>query len=170
MTAFKDNLYSGNMATTSAASSLSYVQLGRTFNFAGNGSTTAVTRSGTFPPNTENVLATLYITNAGSANVSNKITVSAGGNNLLVIDQFGSALGIASQSVTSMVRFTPVVSAMAAPVAPSPTVNGGEIPFSVTFLPVTDDTTGTYQVKLSFNRADTNWNSASGPYAPPINV
>lgn len=169
MTAFKDNLYSGNIATTSGNSSLSFVRLGKTFNFAGNGTATAVTRSGTFPPNTENVIATLYITNAGSANVSNKITVSAGGNNMIVIDQFGSALGIASATLTSVARFTPVTSAMAQPTAPAASVNGGEIPFSVTFLPVTDDTTGTYQVHLSFNRTDTTW-GPQGPYTPPSGV
>lgn len=163
MTTFKDNIYSGNVATTSANSSQSFVRLGKTFNFAGNGTASAVTQSGTFPPNTQNVQATLWITNAGSANVSNKITVSAGGNNLLVIDQFGSAQGMASSSTTSLVRFTPVVSAMAAPVAPAASSNGGEIPYSVTFLPVTDDTTGTYQVLLTFNRADTTWGS-QGPY------
>lgn len=169
MTSYKDNIYSGNIATTSANSSQSYVILGKTFNFAGNGSATAVTRSGTFPPNTQNVLATLYITNAGSANVSNKITVSAGGNNLVVIDQFGSAQGMNSVTTTSLMRVTPVVSAMASPVAPSPSANGGEIPFSVTFLPVTDDTTGTYQLELTFSRADTTW-GPQGPYAAPTGV
>lgn len=169
MTAYKDNIYSGNLAATSAASSLSYVRLGKTFNFAGNGSATAVTRTATLPPNAENVLAMLYVTNAGSANVSNKITVSAGGNNLIVIDQFGSAQGMALSSTTSFARFTPVVSAMAQPVAPAASTNGGEIPISVTFLPVTDDTTGTYQLILMFNRADTLW-GPSGPYAAPTGV
>lgn len=169
MTAFKDNIYSGNIATTSANSSLSAVRLAKTYNFAGNGTATAVTRSGTLPPNAENVMATLYVTNAGSANVSNKITVSAGGNNLIVIDQFGSAQGIASATLAAFARFTPVVSAMASPVAPAASTNGGEIPFSVTFLPVTDDTTGTYQLHLSFNRADTVW-GPQGPYAAPSSV
>ncbi len=151
MTSFKDNIYSGNIATTSANSSQSFVRLGKTFNFAGNGTATAVTRNATLPPNAENIQATLYITNAGSANVSNKITVSAGGNNIVTIDQFGSALGIISNSQTSVGRFTYIVSAMASPIAPSPANNGGEIPFAVTFLPVTDDTTGTYQLHLSFH-------------------
>lgn len=164
MTSFKDNIYSGNIATTSAASSQSFVRLGKTFNFAGNGTATAVTRSAVLPPNAENVVATLYVTNAGSANVSNKITVSAGGNNLIVIDQFGSATGIASNTTTSFGRFTPVVSAMASPTPPTSSSNGGEIAFSVTFLPVTDDTTGTYQLLLSFNRADTTW-GPQGPYS-----
>lgn len=169
MTSFKDNIYCGNIATTSANSSQSFVRLGKTFNFAGNGTATAVTRSATLPPNAENVMATLYVTNAGSANVSNKITVSAGGNNLLVIDQFGSAAGIASATLAAFARFTPVVSAMASPAAPAASTNGGEIPFSVTFLPVTDDTTGTYQVHLSFNRVDTTW-GPQGPYAAPSSV
>lgn len=158
MTRYSDNIYSGNVITTSANSSVSYVRLGKTYNFAGNGTATAVTKSGTFPVGTENVIATLYVTNAGSANVSNKITVSAGGNNLTVIDQFGSATGIAGATLASFARFTPVVSAMAAPTAPATgSTNGGEIPFSVTFLPVTDDTTGTYQLHLAFNRADLNF-------------
>lgn len=163
MTSFKDNIYSGNIATTSANSSISFVRLGKTFSFSGAGNTTAVTRSGTFPPNVENVQATLYITNAGSATVSNKITVSAGGNNLLVIDQFGSAQGIASATTTSIARFTPVVSAMAQPVAPATSNNGGEIPYSITFVPVSADKIGTYQLHISYNRADTTW-GPQGPY------
>lgn len=163
MTVFKDNVGSGNIAVTSATSSVGWMRMVKTFNFAGNGSATAVTRSGVFPPNAENVQTTLYITNAGSANVSNKITVSAGGNNLVVIDQFGSAAGIGSATTTSLMRVTPVVSAMASPTAPAPSVNGGEIPYSVTFLPVTDDTTGTYQLMVTFNRADTTW-GPNGPY------
>lgn len=169
MTAFKDNIYTGNIATTSATSSLCPVHLAKTYNFAANGTATAVTRSGVFPPNVENVQATLFVTNAGSANVSNKITVSAGGNNLLVIDQFGSATGIASATLAAFARFAPIVSAMASPTPPAASTNGGEIPFSITFLPVTDDTTGTYQLRLTFNRADTVW-GPQGPYVPPPGV
>lgn len=164
MTTFKDNVGSGNIATTSGNSSVGWMRMARTFNFAGNGTATAVTRTAVFPPNTENIIATLYVTNAGSANVSNKITVSAGGNNLVVLDQFGSATGIGSATTTSFLRVTPVVSAMASPTAPATSTNGGEIPFSVTFLPVTDDTTGTYQLHISFNRADTTWGT-QGPYS-----
>lgn len=169
MTSFKDNILSGNIATTSANSSQSVVVMRKTFTFSGNGTATAVTRTGVFPPNTENVQSTLYVTNAGSANVSNKITVSAGGFNLTVVDQFGSATGIGSATIASFARFTPVVSALASPPVPSPANNGGEIPFSVTFLPVTDDTTGTYQFYLTFNRADTTW-GPQGPYTAPTGV
>lgn len=166
MTQYNDNIYSGHLAATSATSSTSTVRLSKTYNFAGNGAATPVTRSGVFPANVENVQTTLYVTNAGSANVSNKITVSAGGANLTVIDQFGSAQGIGSASLAAFARFTPVVSAMASPTAPA---TGAEIPFSVTFLPVTDDTTGTYQLMISFNRSDTTW-GPNGPYVPPTSV
>lgn len=169
MTVFNDNIGSGHIATTSGGSSVGWIRLSRTFIFAGNGTATAVTKTGTFPPNTENVQSTLYVTNAGSANVSNKITVSAGGNNLTVIDQFGSAAGLSSASLAGFARFTPVASALASPTPPTASSNGGEIPFSVTFLPVTDDTTGTYQLHISFNRADTTW-GPQGPYVPPSGV
>lgn len=169
MTSYKDNIYSGNIATTSANSSLSFVRLGKTFNFVGAGNTTAVTKLGVFPPNVENVAITLYITNAASATVSNKITVSAGGNNLVVIDQFGSALGITSNTQTSVARFTYVVSAMAQPVAPTSSNNGGEIPFAITFVPVSADKVGAYQLHVSYNRADTTW-GPQGPYVAPTSV
>lgn len=155
MTRYSDNIYSGYDAITSALSSRSAVQLTKFYDFAGNGSATAVTRTGVFPPDTKNITTCLYITQQGSANVSNKITVSAGGTNLTVIDQFGSASGIGFQSTTSLVRFTPVASAMANPPVPTGANNGGEIPFAVTFLPVTDDTTGTYRLVINYSRNDT---------------
>lgn len=164
MTSFKDNIYSGNIATTSANSSLSSVTMGKTFNFSGAGNTTAVTKTGTFPPNVENVTAYLFITANASATVSNKITVSAGGTNLVVIDQFGSAMGQSGGSTTSLVRFTYQSSATANPPVPSPSNNGGEIPYSVTFVPVSADKVGTYQLRIHYNRADTTW-GPQGPYS-----
>lgn len=170
MTSYKDNIYCGNMAVTSATSSLSPVTLRRTHKFSAIGGTAAITQTGTFPPNTENLSGYLFVVQNASATVSDKITVSAGGTNLFVVDQFGSAGGQSGGSLTSFCRFTYVGSACASPPVPSPSVNGGEIPYAVTFVPVSADKTGQYQIHLTFNRADTNWNSASGPYAPPINV
>lgn len=156
MTRFSDNVYSGFDALTSALASRSAVVLTKTYNFSGAGSVTPVTRTGVFPPNVQNVLGALYITQQGSATVSNKITVSAGGNNLLVVDQFGSAAGVVpGVTVASVGRYTPVASACANPVAPSSTNNGGEIPFSITFLPVSADKTGTYQFTMTYSRQDT---------------
>lgn len=153
MTRYSDNIYSGHVAPTSAACSRSYVTLGRTFNFSA--AVGSVTQSGTFPPGTQNVTAELFITQNGSATTSNKLTVSAGGTNLLTIDQFGSAGGYANQTTTSIARFSIIASAAAAPPVPSPSVNGGDIPYSVTFLKVSADKTGTYQLSLKYNRVDT---------------
>ena len=85
MTRYSDNIYSGFQALTSATSSKSAVSLRKgQYNLSGAGNTTAVTRNGVFPPNTQNLKAELYITNAGSATVSNKITISAGEERTLV--------------------------------------------------------------------------------------
>lgn len=166
MTTFKDNIGSGNIAVTSALSNVSWVSLTKTFNFNAIGGTTAITRNGVFPPNTQNLSAELFIVQNASATVSNKITVSCGGTNLLTIDQFGSAGGvIPGVTVTGVGRYTVIASAAANPPAPATgQANGGEIPFAVTFLPVSADKTGSYQLCLTFNRADTTWGS-QGPYA-----
>ncbi len=158
MTRFSDNIYSGFQAATSAASSKSMVVLRKVHNFVGNSTTTAVTKTGTFPPNTQNLTARLFvIQNATSATVSDKITVSAGGTNLITIDQFGSAGGVAGDTKAGFARFTYIASACAAPPVPATgQVNGGEIPYSVTFVPVSADNQGSYQLELTFNRADTN--------------
>lgn len=156
MTRYSDNIYSGFQGLTSAATSKSAVSLSKTYNFAGAGNTTAVTRNGTFPPGAQNLLATLYITQQGSATVSNKITVSAGGKDLLTITSFGSANGVASFTTTSVATITYIASACASIPVPTGANNGGEVPFAVTFVPVSADKTGTYQLELSFNRADTN--------------
>lgn len=169
MTSYKDNIYSGNIATTSANSSQSVVLLGRTHRWSATGGTTPTTLTGTFPPNTENLTAYLFVIQNGSATVSNKITVSAGGVNLVTIDQFGSAVGQSGATLTSFARFTYVASACAQVPAPASANNGGEIPYSLTFVPVSSDKTGQYQVRLTFNRVDTTW-GPQGPYAAPTSV
>lgn len=158
MTRFSDNVYSGYEGLVSSQSSRSPVVLTRSHDFAAVGGTTAITRTGTFPPNVQNVAASLFVTQQGSATVSDKITVSAGGTNLITVDQFGSAQGYAAgNSVAGFARITYVASACAIPPVPaSNTTNGGEIPYSVTFLPVSADKTSTCRIVLSFNRSDTN--------------
>ncbi len=158
MTRFSDNIYSGIQALTSATSNRSMVSLRKSaFNFSGANNTTAVTKLGVFPAGTENLTATLFITNAASATTSNKITVSAGGQTLVTITSFGSAVGIASNTLAGVATFTYIVSACATVAAPATGQNnGGEIPFAVTFLPVSADKVGTYQLHFSFNRADSN--------------
>lgn len=155
MTRYSDNIYSGFVAPTSAACSKSYVQLGKTFNFTALAGT-GVTLTGTLPPGTQNLYATLFITQQGSANTSNKITVSAGGTNLLTFDQFGSATGfLPGLSVASVGRLTIVASACAIVAAPATgQTNGGEIPISVTYLKDAGDPSCTCQLSLMYNRVD----------------
>lgn len=164
MTSFKDNIFSGNITTTSANSSQSPVSLRRTHKFTAVGGTTPITQTGTFPPNTENLSGYLFVVQNASATVSDKITVSAGGTNLFTIDQFGSAGGQSGGSLAGFCRFTYIGSACATVPVPSPQINGGEIPYSVTFLPVSADKTGQYQLHVTFNRTDTTW-GPQGPYA-----
>lgn len=157
MTRFSDNIYSGFQALTSATSSKSAVSLSKTYNFAGAGNTTAVTRNGVFPSGSQNLYATIYITQQASATVSNKITVSAGGKDLLTVTSFGSATGVASFTTTGVATITYIASACASiPIPATSQTNGGEIPFAVTFVPVSADKTGTYQLILDYNRADSN--------------
>lgn len=157
MTRWSDNLYSGFQSVTSATSSKSAVTLRKVHNFLATGGTTAQTKTATLPPGVENLTARLFvIQNAVTATVSNKITVSAGGTNLVTIDQFGSAGGMAGDTKAGFARFTYVASACAIPPVPTGANNGGEIPYSVTFVPVSADTQGNYRIELSFNRADSN--------------
>lgn len=164
MTRFSDNLYSGFQSITSGTSSMSPVTLRKTHKFTAVGGTAAITQTGTMPPNTENLSGYLFVVANASATVSDKITVSAGGTNLFVVDQFGSAGGQAGGSLAGFCRFAYVASACATVGAPATgQVNGGDIPYSVTFVPVSADKTGVYQLHLTFNRQDTTFTS-TGPY------
>ena len=159
MTRYSDNIYSGFQATTSAASSKSPVTLRKIHRFSqpAAGGAVAQTLSGTLPPGVENLTATVFVLQQStSATTSDKITVSAGGTTLFTIDQIGSATGVAGSTTTSFARFTYVASACAIPPVPSGATNGGEIPYSVTYLPVSASKSTDYKLVLHFNRADTN--------------
>lgn len=156
MTRFSDNIYSGFEGVTSALSSQSPVVLRKVHRFTqpASGGATPITVTGTFPPNTENLAASLYIMANSSATVSDKITVSAGGTNLLTITSFGSTSGFINTTTTGVGTITVIASAcqLVTPPATNQT-NGGEIPYSVTFLPVSASR-GDYQLVLTFNRMD----------------
>lgn len=158
MTRYADNIYSGFQAPTSGASSKSPVVLRKTHNFTNPGGTASVTQTGTFPPNTQNLRAELFIMNQGaSATASDKVTVSAGGVNLYAITGFGSAVGIGVATQAGFATFTVTVSAVATVVPPATNQNnGGEIPYSVTWVPSSAGRLAQYQLALTFNRADTN--------------
>lgn len=159
MTRFSDNIYSGFQAATSASSSKSCMVMRKVHRFTqpSTGGTASTTLSGTFPPGAENLTARVFVMQqATSATASDKITVSAGGTNLIVIDQIGSATGTAGDTKTGFARFTYTASACAILPVPTSTTNGGEIPYSVTFAPASASKSTDYKVELTFNRADSN--------------
>lgn len=147
MTRFTDNILSGAESTTSALSSQAPVVLCKTHNFSTTKGSTTSTLTGTFPIGTRNLDAKLFITANGSATVSDKITVSAGGTTLLTFSSFGSASGIARQTVAGLATFTPVASACAVVAGAA----SAELSYSVTLLPVSASVSD-YQVMLTFSR------------------
>lgn len=157
MTQYSGNIYSGFIAATSAAQSASPVQLARTHRFTqpAGGGTAAITQTGTLPPLTQNLTASIYILANSSATVSDKITVSAAGVDLITISSFGSSQGyVANNTVAGKATITVIGSACANVAAPATNqTNGGEIPYSITLTPVSASR-GDYQVVLQFNRKD----------------
>lgn len=154
MTLYNDNIFSGFNAVTSALSSRSAVALTKSYNFSAVGGSKTLT--GVFPPNVQNLTATLYVTQQGSANTTSKVTVSAGGTDLITIDQFGSATGIEDFTTTSFARFTYVASACQNPPAPATNqTNGGEVPFAITYIKDAGDPSSTFTVQLNYSRLDT---------------
>jgi hypothetical protein len=144
MTSWRDNIYSGAPALTSAQSSLSPAELHRTIRFSGGSNTQTIV----LPTYVENFDAKLYIITNGSAATTDKITVSAAGTTLVTFSSFGSANGILRQTTTGLGVVTPVVSAMVTPTTTT------EVTAAITLL--TTDTAAQYQVDISFNRVRLN--------------
>lgn len=147
MTSYADNIYSGSIAVTSALSSLSAVSLNKTHRIAGGAASTV---TGTFPQGTMNLDATLYILLNASATVSDSITVSAGGVNLITITQFGSAAGVLRNTTTGLGVLTTIASACAVVAGAA----AAELSYSVTYTANTAATGADYQLHLSFTRKD----------------
>jgi predicted nucleotidyltransferase len=145
MTRFSDNIYSGYQGLTSATSSKSAVGLTKTFRFTGGG---AATKNFVLPVGVQNFDAKCYIMAQGSAATSDKITVSAGGVDLITFSAMGSATGVVRQTTTALGTMTVVASACAN------LSTTAEVSAAVTLASV--DTATDYQVQISFNRADTN--------------
>lgn len=155
MTRYSDNIYSGFQAPTSASSSKSAVVLRKIHTFGG----TTANFTGTFPPGAENLTAGLYIVKAGtSATTSDKITVSAGGTNLIAITGIGSAEGLLGAGTTAGLGVMTVVASAAASLAvPAGSNNGGEIPYSIAYVAASAGAAAQrYRLHLTFNRADSN--------------
>lgn len=149
MTVFGDNIYSGSLAATSAAASVSPVVLSKTHRITGGA---AANLSGTLPQGVQNLDAKLYIMLNASATVSDKITVSAGGVDFITITQFGSAAGVLRQTTTGLGVLTATASACAVVAGAA----SSELAYSVAYPANTQATGADYQLVLTFTRADTN--------------
>lgn len=154
MTRFSDNIYTGNQAVTSALSSRSPALFCKTHRFTqpATGGATVQTQTGTFPVGTQNLDAKLFIMANGSATVSDKITVSAGGANLVQMTAFGSASGVLRVTTAALGVLTNFASAAAVLTGAA----SSELSYSVTFLPVSASQSTSYQLQLNFSRVDSN--------------
>lgn len=154
MTLYNDNIFSGFTAVTSALSSRSAVALTKSYNFSAV--TGSQTQTGVFPPQSQNLTAVLYITQQGSANTTSKVTVSAGGTDLITVTSFGSATGVTMNTAAGLATITYVASACQnIPVPATNQTNGGEIPFAITYAKDAGDPSSTFTVQLRYNRLDT---------------
>jgi hypothetical protein len=141
MTTFADNINSGLLAVSSGLASYSPVQLSRTFRFTGGG---AQSQDFVFPTGVQNLNATCYIIQDGSAATTDSITVSAGGTTLITFSSMGSAAGIVE--ITTAALGTKVVVASAC----SNLSTTAEVSAAITLS--STDTATDYQVQLRFSR------------------
>lgn len=152
MTRYSDNIYSGFQAPTSAQSSKSAVLLCKTY-FVSAGTTVTSVIPGTFPPNTVNINAAVYVVQQGAATTSDNIILytngsASNGQKVLSFLAIGSAANVRSAPTSY------ITSAAAMPQPPATNQqNGGEIPFKFV---VSSTSTASYQIHLTFNRLDTN--------------
>lgn len=149
MTSYRDNIYSGAPALTSAQSSLSPTVLRRSFRFSGGG---AQTQTFVLPSGTQNINAVCYIIQDGSAATTDRITVSAGGTTLITFSSLGSAGGLLESTADGLGIKAVVASACADLSATD------EVSAAVTLA--STDTATVYQVALTFNRLRSNLISA----------
>jgi len=147
MTTFGDNILSGNIGVTSAASSVSPVLLTKTHRIAGGAGSTV---TGFFPKGTMALDASLYIMLNASATVSDKITVSAGGVDFITISQFGSTSGLLRDTTAGLGILTVTASACAIVAGAA----AGDLQYSVTYPANTAATGADYLLQLTFSRKD----------------
>lgn len=149
MTRFSDNIYTGMQAQTSALSSKSGALYRRRHRFtAGAGGT----QTGTFPMGTENLDCKVWINQQSvSAATATRLTVSAGGVNLITIAGLGSALGVLRNTQAGLGAITNIASATQVLTGAA----AAELTYSVTMVAASGDTTGDYTLELQFGRNNT---------------
>lgn len=148
MTTFGDNILSGNIAATSAASSASVVRLIKSHRIAGGA---AFNTTGTFPQGTMLLAGSVYIMLNASATVSDKITVSAGGVDFITFTQFGSAAGLLGATTVGLGVRTLAASACGIVAGAA----AAELTYNVAYPANTAATGADYLLELTFARKDT---------------
>lgn len=141
MTTYGDNICSGLLALTSGQASYAPVRLNRTFRFTGGG---AATQQFVLPQGCQNLSAVCYIMANGSAATTDKITVSAGGTDLITFSSMGSATGLLGGTTVGLGTRAVVASACAN------LSNTAEVSAAITIA--STDTATDYQVEVTFSR------------------
>lgn len=150
MTIFGDNIYSGNQGVVGSQASYAATDLCRTFRFPAGGTST---QQFVLPTGVQNLNAQCYILANGSAATSDRITVSAGGTNIITFASMGSAIGVLETTLAALGTKTIVASAAAN------LSTTAEVSAAITIASV--DTATDYQVVLRFNRVRTDINGNS---------
>lgn len=146
MTNFNDNISTGTIAVTSALSSKSGVQYHRYHRYTGGA---GGTQTGVFPIGTRNLDVKVWINaQTVSAATATRFTVSAAGVNLIAVTGIGSALGVLRTTTVGLGVITNTASA-------TYVLQGAltaELPYSVTMVKASADTTGDFDIQLMFTR------------------
>jgi len=147
MTLFSDNLYTGSVAITSALSSRSGTQFHRYHRFTGGGNST---QTGVFPVGARNLDLAVWIRQqiTASAATNTRFTVSAGGTNLIAVAGIGSAAGVLRNTQAGLGTLTNTASATAVLTGAA----AAELPYSITIVGASADTTSDFDIQLLFTR------------------
>lgn len=141
MTTFGDNVQTGAEALTSGQSSIAPALFTRTFQFGG---ANAQTQQFVLPMGVQCLDAKCWILTQGSGATSDKITVSAAGQDYHTFTSMGSALGIVRQTTAGLGTLTSIASATAN------LSTTAEVSAAATIASV--DLAATYQLQLTFSR------------------
>lgn len=147
MTQYSDNIYTGNIAATSALSSKSGAMYHKYHRFTGGA---GGTQTGVFPIGTRNLDCKVWINqqNAASAATVTRFTVSAGGTNLIAVTAIGSAIGVLRNTQVGLGVITNTASATRVLTGAAT----AELAYAVTLVPASADTTGDFDIQLMFTR------------------
>lgn len=151
MTIYGDSLQSGYLAATTALATNAPVMLERAFSFTGGANTT---KTFALPPQATSLDAKLFISQAGTAATTDKITVSSGTQTIMTFSAIGSAVGILKSTTVGLGVYTPIVSACIGPLGTTGSNEGQN--FTVTCSSNSQDSVApVYKIQFVFSRPRT---------------